>query len=129
MAVCTVQLGQDRRERVYYDARGQRQDFLCRVDVDYPSVNSFFLVRHGSCCTAVDSPVYGCCQSTGVQLRRWSPQGDVCCPSPEPGPNWRTRRVELVLCIGRYEGTDMFLGRRGLHCLSAIASTMVTEPQ
>ena len=50
--------------------------------------------------------------------------------SPEPGTNWRTGTVQPPLCVGRYEGTDRFLGRRGqLHDLSAIAIAMATEPQ
>ena len=40
--------------------------------------------------------------------------------SPAPGTNWPTVAVEPSLCIGRYEGTEMFLGRsdhaeRSLH--------------
>jgi len=51
-------------------------------------------------------------------------------PSPEPGPHWRTPVVQPLLCLGRYEGTDMFLGRRESHeNLSALAITMATEPQ
>jgi hypothetical protein len=47
----------------------------------------------------------------------------VCCPSPEPETHWRTAPVQPPLCIGRYEGTDRFLGRRdhperSLHSLS-----------
>lgn len=63
-------------------------------------------------------------------LRRESHQGDVCCPSPEPEPNWRTAPVQPRLCIGRYEGTTRFLGRRGQCCrLSALTVAMVSEPQ
>src|ERR687891_583698 len=36
---------------------------------------------------------------------------DVGCPSPEPGTNWRAGPAQPPLCIGRYEGTDRFLGR------------------
>src|SRR5215471_2209894 len=55
--------------------------------------------------------------------RRESCLVDVCCPSPEPETNWRTAPVQPPLCIGRYEGTDRFLGRRAppersLHSLS-----------
>src|SRR5919108_768395 len=35
------------------------------------------------------------------------------CPLPEPETNWRARTVQPPPCIGRYEGTDKFLGRRG----------------
>jgi Transposase IS116/IS110/IS902 family len=45
-------------------------------------------------------------------LRRWSQRFNVCCPSPEPEPNWRRRPLQPPLCVRRYEGTDMFLGRR-----------------
>ena len=63
-------------------------------------------------------------------LRRSSHQGNVCCPSPEPEPNGRTAPVQPRLCIGRYEGTDRFLGRRGQHCrLSALTVAVVSEPQ
>src|SRR5215510_15598753 len=48
-----------------------------------------------------------------LAIRCWSPTVPVCCPSPEPGTNWRTVNVQPPFCIGRYEGTDMFLGRRG----------------
>jgi hypothetical protein len=47
-------------------------------------------------------------------LRRWRalPPVDVCCSSPKPDAHWRTVTVDPVVCIGRYEGTDTFLGRR-----------------
>ena len=65
-----------------------------------------------------------------LERRRASLPIYVCCPSPDPGPHWPTHGVEPLLCIGRYEGTDMFLGRRGLHSrFSALAITMVREPQ
>jgi hypothetical protein len=61
--------------------------------------------------------------------RRSSHQGDVCCPSPEPAPHWRTAPVQPRIGIGRDEGTDKFLGRRGQHCrLSALTIAMVSEP-
>src|SRR2546428_13806278 len=44
--------------------------------------------------------------------QRESPMVYVCCSSPEPEPNWRTFDVHPVVCIGRYEDTDRFLGRR-----------------
>jgi hypothetical protein len=50
--------------------------------------------------------------------------------SPEPETNWRTHAVQPLLCIGRYEGTDTFLGRRALgEALSALAIVMAIEPQ
>jgi hypothetical protein len=47
-------------------------------------------------------------------LLRWreGPPVDVCCSSPKPAAHWRTVTVDPVVCIGRYEGTDTFLGRR-----------------
>jgi hypothetical protein len=40
------------------------------------------------------------------------------------------RRVEPALCIGRYEGTDKFLGRRALNRLvSALVAQAAREPQ
>jgi hypothetical protein len=30
-----------------------------------------------------------------------SPRGYVCCPFPEPDPNWRTSIVQPAFCIGR----------------------------
>jgi hypothetical protein len=36
----------------------------------------------------------------------------ACGSSPEPEPHWRTVAVHPVVCVGRYEGTYMFLGRR-----------------
>src|SRR6266508_1598779 len=45
-------------------------------------------------------------------LQRESPMVDVCCSSPEPASHWRTFDVHPVVCRGRYEGTEMFLGRR-----------------
>ena len=57
-------------------------------------------------------------------------QGSRGCPSPEPGPNWRTRAVQPRLCGGRYEGTKTFLGRRGHpERLAAIAAATATAPQ
>jgi hypothetical protein len=51
-------------------------------------------------------------------------------PSPEPGPHGRTVAVQPPLGIGRYEGTDMFLGRRRQsHRLAAIAPSRATAPQ
>ena len=44
--------------------------------------------------------------------RRESCLVDVCCPSPEPETHWRTAPVQPPLCLGRYEGTERFLGRR-----------------
>jgi hypothetical protein len=32
--------------------------------------------------------------------------------SPEPASHWRTFDVHPVVCRGRYEGTEMFRGRR-----------------
>src|SRR4030095_3483948 len=46
----------------------------------------------------------------------------VCCSSPAPGSHWTTRRVEPALCLGRYEGTDKFLGRRALTASSLQSS-------
>jgi hypothetical protein len=37
----------------------------------------------------------------------------VCCSSPEPDIDWRTLDVQPWYCIGRYEGTEEFLGRSG----------------
>jgi hypothetical protein len=55
---------------------------------------------------------------------------DVCCPSPEPGTHGRTVTVQPLLCVGRDEGTEMFLGRRGQPCrYSAIAVSLAIEPQ
>jgi hypothetical protein len=45
-------------------------------------------------------------------LGRWSPPVGGGCPSPEPGSHGPTRPVEPLRCIGRYEGTEKFLGRR-----------------
>jgi hypothetical protein len=62
-------------------------------------------------------------------IRRWSNTVDGCCPSPAPGTTWRTRPVQPPLCVGRYEGTDRFLGRgRPRAGLSVLAITMATEP-
>jgi hypothetical protein len=44
-------------------------------------------------------------------MRRSSRTVDVGCSSPEPETNWRTDTVQPPSCIGRYEGTDRFLGR------------------
>jgi len=48
-----------------------------------------------------------------LYMGRWSPTGDVCCSSLEPAANWRTDNGQPPGCRGRYEGTDMFRGRRG----------------
>jgi transposase len=40
-------------------------------------------------------------------------KGTVGCPSPEPETNCRTEHVQPPGCVGRYEGTERFLGRRG----------------
>ena len=54
----------------------------------------------------------------------------VCCPSPEPGTHWGTIIVQPSFCIGRYEGTDKFLGRREAKLrLFARTIVMVREPQ
>jgi hypothetical protein len=52
-------------------------------------------------------------------------------PAPDPGPHWRpVTTVQPPLCIGRDEGTETFLGRRGYpHGPAAIAASMATEPQ
>src|SRR2546426_6804242 len=47
-----------------------------------------------------------------LRRQRESPMVYGCCSSPEPDSTWRTFDVHPVVCIGRYEGTDMFLGRR-----------------
>jgi hypothetical protein len=47
-------------------------------------------------------------------LGRESRLGDVGCPSPEPGPHGRAVIAPPALCVGRYEGTDLLLSRRGL---------------
>ena len=47
-----------------------------------------------------------------LYMRRQSSTVPVGCPSPEPGSNWRTEHVQPSLRIGRYEGTELFLGRR-----------------
>src|SRR5262245_39026753 len=61
---------------------------------------------------------------------RWSHQACVCCPSPEPDTNWRVQDAQPALCIGRYEGTTLFLGRRGYpHWFSALVTQVTTEPQ
>jgi hypothetical protein len=39
--------------------------------------------------------------------------GRACCPSPEPDIDWRTLNVQPGYCLGRYEGTEEFLGRSG----------------
>src|SRR4030095_4480210 len=65
-----------------------------------------------------------------LAIQCWSPTVPVCCPSPEPGTHWRTVPVQPLLCIGRYEGTDIFLGRQETtRRLLALAIAMVTEPQ
>src|SRR5437870_12673560 len=46
-----------------------------------------------------------------LRIQRESPMVYVCCSSPEPDSNWRTFDVHPVVCIGRYEGTERFLGR------------------
>jgi hypothetical protein len=38
---------------------------------------------------------------------------NVGCPSPEPDTNWRVIQTQPSLCRGRYEGTEVCLGRRG----------------
>jgi Transposase IS116/IS110/IS902 family len=48
-----------------------------------------------------------------LYMRRESSTVSVCCPSPEPGSHGRTMHVQPPFCIGRYEGTALFLGRRG----------------
>jgi hypothetical protein len=54
----------------------------------------------------------------------------VCCPSPEPGTHWGTITVQPSFCIGRYEGTDTFLGRRETTWRRfARPMTMVRAPQ
>src|SRR5215468_2218255 len=45
-------------------------------------------------------------------IQRELPMVHVCCSAPEPDPNWRTWHVYPVVCLGRYEGTEKFLGRR-----------------
>src|SRR5215831_8495405 len=45
------------------------------------------------------------------------------CPSPEPGTHWRMVSMEPSLCVGRYEGTDMLLGRRGSRCQASLQSS------
>ena len=53
-----------------------------------------------------------------LDLRRSSRPVHVGCPSPEPGTHGRPITVQPPPCIGRYEGTARFLGRRGeLHSL------------
>ena len=47
-----------------------------------------------------------------LHKRRPVAQGGVGCPSPEPGTHWPARFASPFLCIGRYEGTELFLGRR-----------------
>jgi len=37
----------------------------------------------------------------------------VGCPTPEPDPHWRVRHAQPAFGVGRYEGTTLFLGRRG----------------
>jgi len=65
-----------------------------------------------------------------LYMRRESRSVAVGCPSPAPGTHWRTRSVQPRLCVGRDEGTDTFLGRRGRHHrLSALTISLVTEPQ
>jgi len=39
--------------------------------------------------------------------------GRVCCSSPEPNIDWRMLDVQPWYCLGRYEGTEGFLGRSG----------------
>jgi hypothetical protein len=48
--------------------------------------------------------------------------GPVCGASPEPEPHWRTVNVHPVVGLGRYEGTEMFLGRRE-HMESSLQSS------
>jgi len=47
---------------------------------------------------------------------------DVCCPSPEPGTHGGTAPVQRLLCLGRYEGTETFRGRRD-HPASSLHSS------
>src|SRR5713101_4740715 len=49
---------------------------------------------------------------TGFLIRQKLSTLDVCCSSPEPEPHWRTCDRSSYLCLGRYEDTNMFLGRR-----------------
>src|SRR5215510_13651505 len=54
----------------------------------------------------------------------------VCCPSPEPGTHWGTSIVQPSFCIGRYEGTETFLGRSEAQLrLCARAIPRVRAPQ
>jgi hypothetical protein len=46
-------------------------------------------------------------------LRPASLLGNGGCPAPESGTHGRTRCVEPSLGLARYEGTEMFRGRRG----------------
>ena len=45
--------------------------------------------------------------------RCWSPQACVGCPAPAPDTHGRVTETQPPLCIGRYAGTAVFLGRRG----------------
>jgi hypothetical protein len=59
-----------------------------------------------------------------------SRRGDVGCPSPESDTHERAARAQLPLCIGRYEGTKFFLGRRAYpQWLSALVTPVTTAPQ
>jgi hypothetical protein len=64
-----------------------------------------------------------------LNVRRPVAQGSVCCPAPEPRTNGRVNTTQPALCIGRYAGTALVLGRRGSHqWCSAIAMKVATEP-
>jgi hypothetical protein len=65
-------------------------------------------------------------------LNRWreSRTGYVCGSSPAPDANWHAEYAEPRRCIGRYEGTTLFLGRRASpQWRSAIVTQVTTEPQ
>ena len=59
-----------------------------------------------------------------------SPEVCMGCPSPEPDTPWRARHAQPAFCIGRYEGTESFLGRRAEPPRgSAIVTSVMREPQ
>jgi len=65
-----------------------------------------------------------------LHRRRESHSAGGCCPAPEPGTHWRGKDTQPALCIGRYEGTEVFLGRSGSpQRFSAIVTKMTTEPR
>src|SRR5215475_11483730 len=65
-----------------------------------------------------------------LALRCKSPTVPVCCSSPASGTHWRTVPVQPSLCIGRYEGKEILLGRQETtRRLLALAIAMVPEPQ